>query len=140
MAARKKTEEKEIKNLHAEPVTVQIAAEQTVKKAKKAVEKTVNTAKQAVEKTAKTAKKTAEKTIKTAKKAAKKTEPKCNMFVELWGRQIEMNQIKDTAIRAYKKAHRGVQIKNVELYIKPEDGAAYYVVNGDAAPEYKIEL
>ena len=60
--------------------------------------------------------------------------------MEFAGKQIVAKDVKDAVLKAYKKANKGVEIKTVEIYIKPEENAAYYVVNGDAKPEYKVEL
>ena len=66
--------------------------------------------------------------------------PKVDVVVEFAGKQIVAKEVKDAVLKAYKKANKGVEIKTVEIYIKPEENAAYYVVNGDAKPEYKVEL
>ena len=43
--------------------------------------------------------------------------------------------------RAYtKKGNKVGDIKTIEIYVKPEENAAYYVVNGVGADDYKIEL
>ena len=81
--------------------------------------------------------------VKAAVKKAgttKKADPKVDVVVEFAGKQIVAKDVKDAVLKAYKKANKGVEIKTVEIYIKPEENAAYYVVNGDAKPEYKVEL
>lgn len=79
------------------------------------------------------------------KTAAKKTEPKtaepkAAVHFQFDGKDIVAKDVLDQAIKAYKKAHRGVEIKDIQLYIVANEGAAYYVVNGEAADEYKILL
>ena len=99
--------------------------------------------KAAAKKTAvkKTAAKAAEPKKETAKKApAKKAEPKAAVHFQFDGKDIVAKDVLDQAIKAYKKAHRGVEIKDIQLYIVANEGAAYYVVNGEAADEYKILL
>ena len=77
----------------------------------------------------------------TAKKApAKKAEPKAAVHFQFDGKDIVAKDVLDQAIKAYKKAHRGVEIKDIQLYFVANEGAAYYVVNGEAADEYKILL
>ena len=89
----------------------------------------------------KTAAKAAEPKKETAKKApAKKAEPKAAVHFQFDGKDIVAKDVLDQAIKAYKKAHRGVEIKDIQLYIVANEGAAYYVVNGEAADEYKILL
>ena len=48
--------------------------------------------------------------------------------------------ILDQALKAYKAGHKGVAVKTIELYIVASEGAAYYVVNGEAQDDFKIEL
>ena len=74
----------------------------------------------------------------TAKKA--EVEPKVSAVVEYEGRSVLVKNIVAKAVKAYKKANKGVVIKKVDIYIKPEENAAYYVINGDSSPSYKIEL
>ena len=61
------------------------------------------------------------KAVKTADKAA----PTIKVFVEYQGRQMDMDAILEIV-----KAAAGKSVKTLEVYVKPEDGAAYYVVNG----------
>lgn len=73
---------------------------------------------------AKAAPKTATKTAKTTKTA--KATPAVKVFVEYQGRQVDMDAVLEAV-----KATAGVKtVKSLEVYVKPEDGAAYYVVNG----------
>ena len=50
-------------------------------------------------------------------------------------------ELADQAAKAaFAQAHEGVEIKSIELYVKPEEAVAYYVVNGEGSDDYKIEL
>ena len=60
-------------------------------------------------------------------KRVRKTAPKVTLYVQYQGRQVSQEE----AIEAVKAAWTGDPIKTLELYVKPEDGAIYYVVNGD---------
>lgn len=89
--------------------------------------KTVKTETVKTEPVAKKATKTAEK-----KPAAKKTAtaeavkaPAVKLFVEYQGRQVSQEDILAAVMAKAGKA------KNVEIYVKPEDGAAYYVADGE---------
>lgn len=44
------------------------------------------------------------------------------------------------AEEAYLVAHKDVEIKTLELYISPEQNAAYYVVNGEASEDFVVQL
>lgn len=101
--------------------------------AKKATaEKTVE--KKTAEKKA-TEKKTAEKKTAEKKPAAKKTtakkEMKVNAVVEYYGKQVEEKEMIARVKKAWTKSGRKVgDIKTMDLYIKPEEAAVYYVING----------
>lgn len=87
-----------------------------------------------------TEKKAPAKTAAAKKPAAKKAEPKAAVHFQFDGKDLVAKDVLDQAIKAFKHTHRGVEIKNIELYIVANEGAAYYVVNGEANDEYKIML
>lgn len=111
-------------------------AKTTVKKtAKKAAAKT-ETAKKAVETAAAkattkkvAAKKTAVRT--TAKKAVAKKEVKTETFIQYNDEQTDMDAVLKR-VEADLKAQK-VAAKDIKLYIKPQDGACYYVADGKVA-------
>ena len=72
-----------------------------------------------------------------AKKAA---EPKAAIHFQFDGKDLVAKDVLDQAVKAFKKSHRGVEIKNIDLYIVANEGAAYYVVNGEGGDDYKIIL
>ncbi len=106
--------------------------------------------KPAARKTApKAAKKTtakAAKTTKAAKKAAPKAEKaprapraaktKANIVVEYQGRQVSQADILAGGERVWAQAGRTEAIKSMELYVKPEDGAVYCVINGESMGKF----
>lgn len=68
----------------------------------------------------------------TAKKAPKK-EIKVKAVVEYYGKQVEEKEIIARVKKAWTKSGKKVgDIKSMELYIKPEEAAVYYVINGTA--------
>lgn len=75
-----------------------------------------------------------------APKAAVKKEPKTKVVVEFAGKQVVTKDIVAAASKAFTKANKGVAIKSIEVYVKPEEEVAYYVVNGKGADEYKVNL
>ena len=109
--------------------------------AKKAVAKTETAAKKAAAKTETAAKKTAAAAKKTVKKAADKVETKKaaaktaaakketgdNIVLEYGDKKFEMKAVLE-ACKADYKAQTKKTAKNVQVYVKPEDNAAYYVV------------
>lgn len=101
---------------------------ETVKKAAEAAE-TVK--KPAVKKTTAAKKPVAEKKPAARKTAAAKKEMKVNAYVEFAGRQVEEKTIVADVKKAWTKSGNKVgDIKTMELYIKPEESTAYYVING----------
>ena len=65
------------------------------------------------------------------KERAAKKESKVNAVVEHYGRQIEESAIVANVKKAWTASGKKIKdIKSIELYIKPEENAVYYVVNG----------
>lgn len=44
----------------------------------------------------------------------------------------------DQLVTMAKKAYGGKDIKSLNIYVKPEEGKAYYVVNGDANGSFDL--
>ena len=82
-----------------------------------------------------TRKTAAKKTTKTAAKSA--SAPKETVKVQFGGEEYDFAKIRKAIAADYKKKFKG-EAKTIEIYIKPEDKAVYYVINGDFSD--KIEL
>ncbi len=82
----------------------------------------------------------AEKEVKApaAKKPAVKKDPKATVVFQFAGKEVIAKDVLSQAQKAYAKSHKGVEIKTIELYVVAEEHAAYYVVNGEESPEFKI--
>lgn len=148
MAVTKKTEEKKVTapakaevkpaaKVEAKPAVKAEVKPATKVEVKAEVKKPVKTeAKKPVAKKAETKKPAAKKAP--AKKApAKKAEVKANVVVEYYGKQVVTKDIVAACEKAY-KAENKAAIKTIDVYVKPEDNAAYYVVNSKVAG--KVEL
>ena len=99
--------------------------------AKKTAAKT--TTKTTAKKTA-AKKTTAKKTTAAAKKAAdEKAEVRTEIFLQFAGKEYTQDEIlqKVKDIWTYDLNNNVDDIKDVQLYLKPEESAAYYVVNGN---------
>jgi hypothetical protein len=72
-----------------------------------------------------------------AKTSKAVTAPKEIIKVQFGGEEYDFAEIKKAVEADYKGKVKG-KITTVELYIKPEDKAVYYVINGDFSD--KIEL
>ena len=127
-------------------ITADKKAEEAVKEVKAEVKSAAEKTGAAVKETAKKAVKTAEKAVKTAAKATKETvkkaveaEIKDEVFVQFAGVEINVEAVVAAAKADYKaKGHRTP--KTVSVYIKPEEGVAYYTVKGVGSEDYKVEL
>ncbi|OPZ19974.1 MAG: hypothetical protein BWZ04_02150 [Firmicutes bacterium ADurb.BinA205] len=135
MPRKKKTETAPIAEVKAEVVTeavketvAEAPAEKPAKKpdAKKAPAKKTAT---------KTPAKAAEK--KTTAKTTRATAPVETVKVQFGGDEYDFAEIKKAVEADYKSKFKG-KVKTIEFYIKPEDKAVYYVINGDFSD--KIEL
>ena len=85
----------------------------------------------AVEAPAAEAKETKEtKTRKSAKAPARRGRPPLapELYVEFSGKQYNVTDIIDRAKADYRATHK-VGVQSCKVYIKPEEGAAYYVIN-----------
>ena len=115
------------------------AAKEATAKVVAKVEETKNAAKETevkaatkVEEPKKTAAETAKKRkprTKTAKKAAKE-ELKPEVYIQYQGREgVVEDAIKKVTEQFVAEGHRASTIKPLQLYLKPEENAAYYVIN-----------
>ena len=115
-------------------VLVDTPAEKTEEKKTTAAKKTAakkTTARKTTAAKTTAAKKTASKT--TVKKTAeKKAEIKTEMYLQFAGKEYSQDEIiqKVKDIWTYDLHLDADDIKDVKLYLKPEESAAYYVVNG----------
>lgn len=88
----------------------------------------------------KAAKKPAAKKPAAKKAPAKKAELKTEMFLQFAGKEYTekeiLQKVKDIWTKVLK--NKVGDMKDVKIYLKPEESAAYYVVNGDTTG--KVEL
>lgn len=90
-----------------------------VEKAKDEGKKTVKTAKAKVEKVAKAPKAKAEKTA----------EPTPVVYVQYMGAEENVEDLVASAKAAFAAEHSRTKVTDLKLYVKPEERAAYYVIN-----------
>ena len=115
----------------AETAAVKSAA---VEKAPAAVKEEKPAAKTTTRKRTTTAKTTRKASGKKAPAAKKAAAPKISLTLQYLGKELTQEAMVD----AVKAQWTGADIKTLELYVKPEDSAVYYVVNGESTG--KIEL
>ena len=73
--------------------------------------------------------KAAKPTTKTGKTAHRGRPPLApELYVEMGGEQYNITDIIDRAKADYRTTHK-VGVQSCKVYVKPEEGAAYYVIN-----------
>ena len=124
-AAEKPVETKpaETKTVEEKPVAAEVEEPAKKPAAKKTVRKTT---------TAKKTTKTAAKTT-TRKTTAKKTETVTEVYVQYWGKEIHTSEVADRIKKIWTDdmGKKATDLKDLKIYIKPEDNGAHYVINGD---------
>ena len=119
------------------PVTEKPAEKKSAETAKKAADtKKKADAKKPAEKKATPAKKTSTKAAPAAKKAAapKAAKIETKSVLQVAGNEFDFDKV-IKAVESLKTKNKG---KSLEIYIKPEDRAIYYVVNGKGGK--KVDL
>ena len=69
-----------------------------------------------------------------------KAEPVLATIVQADGREYDITQIAEKAYKAYKSVHKRKHVTEFRVYVKPEEGVAYYTVNGEGSDAFRIEL
>ena len=108
------------------------ASVETKKAAETPAEKKVDTkpaAKKTTTRKTTTAKKTTTRKTATAKKAETVTE----VYVQYWGKEIHTSEVADRIKKIWTDdmGKKATDLKDLKIYIKPEDNGAHYVINGD---------
>ncbi|MEE0037393.1 MAG: DUF6465 family protein [Lachnospiraceae bacterium] len=113
----------ETKTLEAKVAEVEAKATEKLANVKETVKETKEAVKEEVKK--------APKKKATRKTAAKKeSESETEVFVEYYGQQSSVEEITSKVKEVFvSEGHRVSTIKSLKLYLKPEDGFAYYVIN-----------
>ena len=75
-----------------------------------------------------------------AKKADKKLEPVLITTLQLGDAEFDISDITAKAYKAYKSTHKRKAVTEFRVYVKPEEGVAYFTVNGEGSPDFKINL
>lgn len=130
-AEAKTTVKKTAKKAAAKTETAKKAVETAAVKAETKVEAKVEDAKETVKGAAKTATKKVAAKKTAVKKAVAKKEAKTETFIQYNDEQTDMDAVLKR-VEADLKAQK-VAAKDIKLYIKPQDGACYYVADGKVA-------
>ena len=125
----------EEKKVEAAPVKAEAPAKKEV--AKKAPAKKAAPAKKEAVKKAAPAKKEAAKKAPAEKKAAVKKEA---IYVQFAGKSYSNDELLKIAkdVWVYDMGQKAADMKSVEIYVKPEESMAYFVVNGTENGSFMI--
>lgn len=63
---------------------------------------------------------------------AAKNEPVVNIVLQYDGKSVDVEDVLKAAKENWKKDHKS-DVKELHLYLKSEEGKAYYVINGQEA-------
>lgn len=112
------------------------AAKKEVEKlAENASEGTVELAKSAKKGAVKLAESASESTVelaKTAKKAAvRMRKPVTKVYLQYEGKEISQEEVSQKVLEQFRSMYEDIAAKKMDLYMKPEENAAYYVINGE---------
>jgi DNA uptake protein ComE-like DNA-binding protein len=80
---------------------------------------------------AETAKPVTDAAKKVAVEAAKKVPMKPEVYVQFGGKEILTADLVQDAKTAYKAAGNRAAVRTLRIYVKPEDSAAYFVINDE---------
>ena len=86
------------------------------------------------------AKKTTAKKTTTKKTPAKKAELKTEMYLQFYGKEYSDKEILQKVKEIWTKVLKNKvgDMKDVKIYLKPEESKAYYVINGDTTGEVDL--
>ena len=54
--------------------------------------------------------------------------------------EFDISEIAEKAYKEYKRVHKRKVITDFHVYVKPEEGAAYFTINGEGSEDFKIDL
>ena len=135
MPRKKKTETAPVAEVKAEVVTEAVKETAQEAPAEKPAKKPAAKKAPAKKTATKTPAKAAEK--KTTAKTTRATAPVETVKIQFGGDEYDFAEIRKAVEADYKSKFK-CKVKSIEFYIKPEDKAVYYVINGEFSD--KIEL
>lgn len=151
--ALKETAKDTVKKVEKAAAKVEKAVEPTVKKVEKAVEPAVKKVEEKAAPAAQAVKKETTKAAAKAKTAVKKTAAKAGaakrgpkkeaeaiVSVQFSGKSYTTQELVAIAkdVWKYDLKQKASDFKSVELYVKPEENQAYYVINGEHTGSFFI--
>lgn len=77
---------------------------------------------------------------KRGRKSAKETGPVLTTTLQIGDKEFDISDIAAKAYKEYKRVHKRKVVTDFHIYVKPEEGAAYFTVNGEGSEDFKVEL
>lgn len=77
---------------------------------------------------------------KTTATTTKKTETVIKTILQVNGKDIDVSTLGADLLKKYKSVHKKKKVTEFVVYVKPEENAAYFTVNGEGSEEFKAEL
>lgn len=105
----------------------EVVAKETAVEEVKPVEKEAVVKKPAANRTA------AAKTTTAKKAPAKKAAVDTEVFVQFWGKEVVVKDVVENIKKVWTEemGKKEADMKDLKVYIKPEDNGAHYVINGE---------
>lgn len=107
------------------------AVEPVVTAVKKAAKKTKSAAKTAGKRSRKAVEEAAKAADIAVKATARPAPMKPELYVQYDFNEFNISGLVDAAKAAFKAKHSRVAVKSCKIYVKPQERAAYYVINDD---------
>lgn len=82
----------------------------------------------------------AKKARKPRKPKEKKPELVFTTTLQLGDKEFDITDIAAKAYKEYKRVHKRKVVTDFHIYVKPEEGAAYFTINGEGSEDFKVEL
>ena len=79
-----------------------------------------------------------ENTVEKKEETKKKRTKAVCTYVEHMGMQAAVKDIEEKIKKVCKENFK--KYTSIEIYIKPEEGVAYYVVDGEGCEDYKVNI
>ena len=87
-----------------------------------------------------TDKKAADTAPKKRGRKPKETGPALITTLQIGDIEFDISGIAEKAYKEYKRVHKRKVVTDFRVYVKPEEGAAYYTVNGEGSEDFKVDL
>lgn len=79
-------------------------------------------------------------TRKPRKPKEKRPELVLTTTLQLGDKEFDISDIAAKAYKEYKRVHKRKVVTDFHIYVKPEEGAAYFTINGEGSEDFKVEL